>query len=195
MASLTERARFLFHFFRHPIATGAVLPSSRYLAESMVEDMNLTQAETVVEVGPGTGAFTGAILDRVGPRTFVIAVELNPAFAAHLRTKYPALHVINGSAENLRRELMDRGRTSADCVLCSLPWAGFPEDLQHRILDAIVETLRPGGAFATFAYVHAAWFPAARRFRQILEGRFRSVVSSPVVWRNVPPALVYRCER
>jgi phospholipid N-methyltransferase len=74
-----------------------------------------------------------------------------------------------------------------------LPWAGFAATRQTRILDAVVASLRPGGWFTTFAYVHAAGWPPGRRFRRLLEARFSEVERSRVVWKNLPPAFVYRC--
>ncbi len=195
MASLGESARFLFHFIRHPVATGAVVPSSPHLADRMVEDMGLGEARTVVEIGPGTGAMTGAILREARASAAVLAIELNAAFAEELASKFPRVAVVNDSAENLRRHLESRGRASADAVVSSLPWAGFPQELQDRLLGAILESLRPGGRFSTFAYIHAAWLPPARRFRRRLEAHFGAVDTSPVVWRNLPPAFVYRCRK
>jgi phospholipid N-methyltransferase len=58
-----------------------------------------------------------------------------------------------------------------------------------------VRSLRPGGRFATFAYVHGTPFPGGIRFRRMLRERFAKVSLSPVVWRNLPPAFVYRCEK
>lgn len=80
-------------------------------------------------------------------------------------------------------------------ILSGLPWAGFSRDPQQRLLAAVVNALRPGGRFATFAYIHASWLPSGRRFRRLLESSFRSVASAGVVWRNLPPAFVYRCEK
>ena len=187
--------RFLATFLRHPIKTGAVAPSSRWLAERMTEDMALREAETVVELGPGTGVFTRAILDHIGSETIFLAIEINPAFAVELERQFPQAHIINGSAENLDEYLAQYGRASADSVLCGLPWAGFTQDLQDRLLSAVLKALKPGGRFATFAYCHGAVLPAGRRFREMLESNFAKVRTTKVVWRNLPPAFVYRCER
>jgi phospholipid N-methyltransferase len=195
VASLGEHARFLLHFLRNPISTGAVVPSSRYLAARMVDEMALRHAQTVVEIGPGTGAFTAYIARQIRPSTRFLAVELNPTFAQRLASKFPDIEVINDSAEHLGQHLAARGSASADCIVCSLPWAGFSLEMQHRLLGAIVEALRREGRFTTYAYIHAAWLPGGRRFRHLLETYFRSVVTTRVVWRNVPPALVYRCEK
>lgn len=195
MTWIRDNTRFLVSFLRHPRAVGSIVPSSRWLADRLVRDLDLGSAETVVELGPGTGACTRAILNHVGPRTLVLAVELNALFARRLADRFPAIRVVNGSAEHLADHLAAFGRASADSVVSSLPWASFPEDLQKRLMDSIVESLRPGGRFVTYAYVHATWMPGARRFRKMLESRFREVVRAAVVWRNVPPALVYRCRK
>jgi phospholipid N-methyltransferase len=193
VAWLRDNARFLMHFVRHPRSTGAVAPSSKWLAERMVDGMGLANARTVVEIGPGTGAFTSHILREIGPSTRFLAVELDGEFARDLARRYPRVEVIHDSAENLGRHL--NGRGPADSVLSSLPWAAFPADLQRRLLRSIVECVRPGGLFATFAYIHSAWLPVGRRFRAMLAEHFRDVRSTRVVWRNLPPAFVYRCEK
>ena len=195
MTWIAEHARFVASFLRHPFSTGALVPSSRWLARHMIEGMRLPRAKTVVEVGPGTGSFTKAIAQEVPPDALFLAVELNPDFANGLSSKFPNVRVINDSAEHLAKHLANHGRWSADAILSSLPWASFPPDLQGRLMDAIAGALAPGGRFSTYAYVHAAWLPAARRFREMLDGHFRSVHTTGVVWWNLPPAVVYRCEK
>jgi phospholipid N-methyltransferase len=191
----SQYLKFIATFVRHPISTGAVAPSSRWLAECMTEDMSLPQADTVVELGPGTGVFTEAIQSHLRPETVFLAVEINPDFASALKQRFPLVEIINGSAENLDEYLAQHGRSSADSVLCGLPWASFSEDLQNRLLNAVMNALKPGGRFATFAYCHGALLPPGRRFRQLLETNFKSVKTTRIVWRNVPPAFVYRCEK
>ena len=66
-------------------------------------------------------------------------------------------------------------------------------EIQERILDKVTASLSPNGMFTTFTYVHAFWLPGARRFREWLERRFGQVCISRIVWKNSPPALVYRC--
>jgi phospholipid N-methyltransferase len=193
--TLRDHARFLGAFVKGPVRVGAIAPSSRGLAECMTEEMGLRDARTVVELGPGTGVFTSAICDRVGPEALVMAVEINPEMAALLTDRFPRVLVVNDSAEHLDRLLGAAGRSEADAILCGLPWAGFSRDLQERLLAAVLKVLRPGGRFATFAYSHAAWLPPGRRFRRLLESGFQSVRTTRVVWRNLPPAFVYRCEK
>jgi len=192
---MRDNLRFLTTFMRHPVTTGAIAPSSRALAEHMADDMGIEHADTVVELGPGTGAFTRVIETRLRPEALYLALELDRGFAGTLARRFHRVEIINDSAVNLVEHLESRGRGHADAVICGLPWAVFPPELQEAILSAVVRGLRPGGRFATFAYVHAAWFPMARQFHRRLASRFGKVTRTPVVWRNVPPAFIYRCER
>jgi phospholipid N-methyltransferase len=159
----------------------------------MISGVSLHEARTIVELGPGTGAFTEAVLECKPTEALFLALELNGDFVEDLRGRFPGVEVVHDSAENLPKHLQAHGRKKADLILCGLPWAGFPQELQDRLMRGILESLAPGGTFATFAYIHAAWFPAARRFRRFLKQNFAVVRQTPVVWRNVPPAFVYQC--
>jgi len=161
----------------------------------MVVNCPLSSASVVVELGPGTGAVTGLILKRISRGTLFLPIELDPACVAVLKERFPGVKVFADSAERLPELVRQAGKSQVDCVISGLPWANMPQKLQQRILGAIVECLPPGGVFNTFAYVHACWLPTARRFRASLANYFSEVQLSPVVWRNVPPAIVYRCTR
>ena len=186
---------FLLQFLRNPTQTGAVLPSSGYLAEAMVDWLDLGSARSVLEYGPGTGPFTPHILKRVGRDCRFIAIERNAALAEEFRAKLPNVELIHDSVENVRAICDNAGIDSVDCIVCGLPWAAFSEDLQKRLLDSMMTVLRPGGQFVTFAYLHGLPLPAGRRFANRLPSYFLEVGRSPTVWRNIPPALVYRCRR
>jgi len=190
---LKEHGRFFASFLRHPTTVGALVPSSRFLAHALLQNCHLKTAKTVVELGSGTGAITRLILDRVGRHTTFFALELDPAATRELRKRFPDLDVYSDSAEHLQKYLIRHGRKKADCIVSGLPWASMTTELQNRILTAIFRVLKPGGSFTTFAYLHASWMPTARRFRERLERHFGTVEISRTVWRNLPPAYVYRC--
>ena len=193
---MSDAIRFLRAFVERPFATGAIAPSSRHLAAEMVAGMPLGDARTVVEVGPGTGALTRAILDELRPEALLLAVELNPDFAAHLQaTLPPRVKVVNGSGEHLDEYLKGCGRESADCVVCGVPWANFGRELQQRLLEGVLRALRKDACFATFTYLHAVGLPYGRRFARMLRANFTSVERSSLVWRNLPPAFVYHCRK
>ena len=190
-----DRSRFLAAFVKRPFDTGSITPSSAELAAAMVEGMGIAEADTVVELGPGTGVFTRAIQGQLKPEARLLCFEINPEMAQALRHNFPGVHVVNDSVENIARHLEEAGRAGVDAAISGLPWAAFSPERQQCLLDATLAPLRPGGRFATFAYSHAAWMPPARRFRELLESRFSEVLTSKVVWRNMPPAFVYRCRK
>jgi phospholipid N-methyltransferase len=192
---MRDRAKFLAAFVRRPFDTGSITPSSVQLADVMVENMGLDVADTVVELGPGTGVFTRVIQARLKPGARFFCFEINRELARSLALRFPRVEVVNDTVENLGRHLKAAGCELADVAISGLPWAAFTPERQELLLDATVETLKASGRFATFAYSYAAWFPQARRFRRLLDSRFSRVETSPVVWRNMPPAFVYRCWR
>jgi phosphatidylethanolamine/phosphatidyl-N-methylethanolamine N-methyltransferase len=177
-------------FLRRPRLTGAVAPSSPTLAQTMTAGLDLDRADVVGELGPGTGAITGAIPRQLAPGARLVVVELNPAFARRVADRYqgPAVEVVQGSAEDLATLVP----YPVDVIVSGLPWTVMPHERQRRILDAAAGALSPSGRFSTFAYVHAAWTPPARRFAAELAARFATVERSQVVWPNVPPAYVHR---
>ena len=190
-----EHAAFLAEFLRNPFSVGSVAPSSRWLAARMVREARLAGAGTVVELGPGTGAITRAIVRELDAGTRFLAIESNEAFAAALVSGFPRARVLNDTAERLPELLAAAGCPSADCILSSLPFAAFPRALQDRLLDAVVRGLAPGGRFVTYAYIPAAWLATGRSLRRLLASRFPRLEATPVVWRNLPPAFVYRAVR
>ncbi|MFI6925854.1 class I SAM-dependent methyltransferase [Nonomuraea spiralis] len=193
--SAHDRAAFLHEFARAPFTVGAVAPSGEPLADLITAPVTCDGDPLVVEVGPGTGAFTAAIQRRLGGRGHHLAVEVNERFAQRLATRYPQIDVAVADARDLREVLAERGHHRADVIVSGLPWAAFTAGRQHDLLDALAGALAPHGAFTTFAYAHARWAPPARRLRRFLGGRFEEVVVSRTVWANVPPAFVYFCRR
>ena len=191
---MLDEVRFLRTFIMHPRTVGAVAPSGAALAAEIVRQARVAHAKTIVELGGGTGSFTRRIAE-VAPRdAMIVSIEINAAFAEMLSARFERVQVIAGSAERAGDYLRAAGRSSADCVVSGLPWAAFDSGLQSRLLTTIAGILADGGTFATFAYLHASKLPAAMRFRDQLHAMFSRVRVSRVVWRNIPPAFVYRCE-
>lgn len=190
-----DAALFFGQFVRSPGTTGAVAPSSRRLARVVAGPVPERGDPVVVELGPGTGVFTEEIQRRLGGRGHHLAIEINPRLAARLADRHPGARILVADAVNLPGLLGDHGLDRADVVVSGLPWAAFPAALQDRLLGAIGEVLAPGGAFTTFAYVHARTLPPALRFRRRLLESFEEVVPGRTVWGNVPPAFVYHARR
>ena len=193
--NLAEHVEFFQAFIREPASVGALSPSSRSLAKAMIQGFVLQKADTVIEIGPGTGAFTGLIRERIGKKTTFITLELDCLYARSLKRRFPNLVVYNDSAERMQDYLALHGKQKANYIISGLPWATLPLGVQNRVMDAVLTSLAPDGVFTTFAYLHARWLPKAVQFRRNLELHFDRVETSPVVWGNLPPAFVYRCTR
>ena len=186
---------FMREFVKDPMTVASLTPSSRALARQMTAPVPATGQPVVAELGPGTGAFSGAIQAILAGRGRHVAIDLNEHFTTLLAGSFPGLEAVTADAGDLSAVLASFGYDHADVVVSGLPWAAFGHEQQHRLLDAVIQALAPDGAFTTFAYVHARWSGAAVRFRRSLEARFEEVVLGRTVWANLPPALVYHCRR
>jgi phospholipid N-methyltransferase len=192
-AGWTEHVLFLRAMLRNPRSVGAIAPSSLYLARHMV--MGIAGAEQIIELGPGTGVFTREIVNRVGPGGRVLAVDADRSFIDRLQRAWPQVDCVCASAETLPALAAARGISGVDHIISGLPFASLPTETTRRILDGVHETLRVGGTFTTFQYVHAYRMPAAVAFRRELSARLGSEPHSRLVLRNVPPALVLTWQR
>lgn len=186
---------FLKNFIRHPTQVGAIAPSSPALVKATVQWIDWEHAQNVVEFGPGTGVFTQAVVEHLRGDAKFFAIERSAELVAATRQRCPGVKVVEDSATNVvelcRRESIEK----VDAIICGLPWASFSDSLQTEIMDAMLEVLPPGGQFATFAYWQGVVLPAGMRFSRRLRDTFSSVERSHTVWRNLPPAFVYRCIR
>ncbi len=187
---LRESLLFLRRFLRSPRRVGAIAPSSRYLARGMLRPIPLSPGVRVVEFGPGTGSFTAAIARVLPHDGSYLGIERDPVFVEVLRARVPRFSYACGSVEDLVAIAGGRGLLPIDHIISGLPFASLPSEVTLPILDATLESLRPGGTFTTFQYLHAYGFASARSFRKEMGRRFGSPVSRRVVFRNVPPAFV-----
>lgn len=184
--------RFVEAFIREPFTVGSFWPSSAELSRAVVRGCEFEPGDTVVELGPGTGAFTGLLLERLEGQGRMVALEISPTNIRVLRKRFSPCEIIEDSAEHLSR-YVERG--SARCVVSGLAWGNMLPAMQDRILNAVLTSLTPKGQFVAFGYIHAKWFPTSRRFLRRLREDFQHVETTPIVWRNLPPAFVYRCWR
>ena len=185
--------RFVREFLKSPGMVGAVWPSSPALAGMMVRAARVRSAEVVLEIGPGSGAFTGPILKNLRAEARFLAVEKSPELARAVSEKFPGARIVAGCATELTAHL--KGHGTPDSIVSGLPWAAFGEPLQEAILKEITSSISEDGIFATFAYFGPHRLKAGRAFRKKLDQHFREVGKTPVVLANFPPAFVYFCRR
>src|SRR5437588_478992 len=116
-----ERLLFLLRALQSPRYLGSITPSSRYLASALVHFSNASTAKTVVELGPGTGPFTAALLARMPADSRLLSIERDPQLADHLRARFddPRLIVVTGDAQELERHLSDHGLETAVPLIVS----------------------------------------------------------------------------
>ena len=190
---------FLREFVRAPLRTASVIPSSRSLAEQMIRPLLgrdwSRRPPVVLELGPGTGAFTRVIQEVAPAGTRHLGIELNPAMAQHLSTAFPAVEVVVGAAADLPRLLSRRDVDGVDLIISGLPWQSFAGPGGHRLVSTIAGCLAPGGTYTQFTYSWTRWAPPARRQHRSLSEKFDEVQVSRTIWRNLPPAFVYTSTR
>ncbi|MFC1652650.1 class I SAM-dependent methyltransferase [Planctomycetota bacterium] len=186
---------FVKQFLGHPAQTGAIHPSSPYLARQIVKTADIRSDSAVLELGPGTGVFTKEIAQTLSTSNTFLAIEINKAFAQLTQQRCPRVTVIHDSAAHARQHLNALGLEYSDRIISGLPWAAFDPQLQDTLISAVLDCLPIGGRFVTFAYLQGLLLPAGRRFKRKLQAYFTRIGHSPTVWRNLPPALVYWAEK
>lgn len=146
------RIEFLKGFLRNPKEVGSVVPSSRFLTRRVLECGAVDKARMIVELGPGTGVFTGEILKRMRPNAKLVAVEINPTFVRMLRSNYPdpRLSVYEGSASDLEKALIEAGTSQADLVVSGIPFSTLAHETRRATLEAARRVLGPGGYFVAY---------------------------------------------
>jgi phospholipid N-methyltransferase len=201
-----ECGKFFREFRRHGRDTGALLPSSPFLARALVSELRKPRGPaTILEVGPGTGSVTREIIRFLLPDDHVDAVEINPQFVAILQRRFDQewvfrcrrdqFHIIRSAVEELP------GEGEYDFIVSGLPLNNFPVAQVREIFKAYNRLLKPGGTLTYFEYVLARQLKSPfvnRRERRRLY-RVGRVMSSYIrsyqirrerIFINVPPAIV-----
>ena len=185
---------FLKALIKNPTKIGAISPSSRALALEMLSHWPENQGDVIVEYGPGTGALSKILHEKLEEQTS-IALEVVEDFIPALQTNYQKTKFIHSSANELGTVLQQRDLVSPKLIVSGLPWAIFSDELQDSILNATFEHLDSSGVFSTFAYLHALKMPGAQHFFNKIKNTFSDVQKSNVTWMNLPPAIVYHCRK
>lgn len=182
--------RFFRAFLGRPGAIGAVAPSSKHLAHAMLCNLHLEPGQAVLELGPGTGAFTRRIRTALPDASQYLGIEIEARFVALLEDRFPDLKFVHGSAVDAARIVENAGLGPIRAVLSGLPFASLPLAAQDGIVASLLAILEPGAIFRTFQYVHAFVLPKAVRFRERMGKLFGPHARSRVIVRNLPPACV-----
>jgi len=183
----TDLRLFLSSWLRAPMQIGALLPSSKRLARAMAAQVDPGQKGVVVELGPGTGAVTQALLSRGVPASQLVLIERDPNFCHLLRNRFPGLQVLQGDASQLQQMLDNQGVSGVSTVVSSLPLLSLPFSTQRQILRESFAVMAQDGIFVQFTYGFRS------PVHPVLQRRL-ALVGHPVarVFRNLPPAVAWQ---
>jgi phosphatidylethanolamine/phosphatidyl-N-methylethanolamine N-methyltransferase len=180
---LDDEVRFLRSWIEKPLHMGAVMPSGKVLARTMAQYVDIDSKGPVVELGPGTGAITSALIEHGIDQKRLVLVEYNPGFCALLRDRYPHATVVQGDAYALRDSLWDVLSMPASAVVSGLPLVTKPMLTRLKLIRDAFLALAPGAPFVQFTYSVAPPIPKS------LPGV--STEASERIWMNLPPARVW----
>jgi phosphatidylethanolamine/phosphatidyl-N-methylethanolamine N-methyltransferase len=180
---LDDEVRFLRSWIEKPLHVGAVMPSGRLLARTMAHYVDPYAEGPVVELGPGTGAITKALIDHGIDQKRLVLVEYNPGFCALLRDRYPQAKVVQGDAYTLRDTLWNVLSAPATAIVSGLPLVTKPMMTRLKLIRDAFAALAPGAPFVQFTYAVVPPIPKS------LPGV--STEASERIWMNLPPARVW----
>jgi len=181
--SFASRARTVFRaWLKEPAQVSSLVPSSRALTEEIADRDCVRRARLVVDLGPGTGETTQALLQRMSPSAQLLAIEKSEHLMGPLhKISDPRAIVVNGDARFLRRCLSDAGLGAPDVIISGIPFSTMPQEVAEQVIDEIDHALPVGGTFIAY------------QVSKKVEKLARPLFGEPVVehvWLNLPPLRV-----
>lgn len=180
---IDDEVRFIRSWIEKPLEMGAVTPSGKVLARKMASYVDANSTGPIIELGPGTGAVTEALVAHGVDPARLVLVEFNPTFCRLLRSRYPAATVVQGDAYRLKHLLETLMREPADAVVSGLPLVTKPLRTRLRLIADAFALASPGAPFIQFTY---AVMPPIPRSLPGVESK-----PSELIWMNFPPARVW----
>ena len=179
--------RFLRSFVTAPMRTGAQWPSGKALSRAMAEPVDLSVPGPIIELGPGTGVVTEALLAHGVPPERLVMIEFSPQFVKLLHERYPGVRLVHGDAYALAEHVRKLGLAPPAAVVSSLPLLTQPPARRLELLRAALRIMNPDGVFVQFTYFRDSPIP--------IDGVGVDTRVSPRIWLNIWPALVYSYRR
>lgn len=174
---------FLTCWFRNPKTIGAIAPSGPALSRTMAGVVDPSVEGPIVELGPGTGPVTEALLERGIDPSRLVLVEYDEDFCVRLRNKYPNVKVVQGDAFALDQTLQGHARGPLAAVVSSLPLLNFAQEQRQNLIETSMKLLRPRSPFIQFTYGANSPLP--------VESHLYETSASKRIWWNLPPARVW----
>jgi phosphatidylethanolamine/phosphatidyl-N-methylethanolamine N-methyltransferase len=179
---LDDEVRFIGSWIKKPLAVGSVTPSSKPLARAMAQYVDVHGDGPVIELGPGTGPITEALIEHGVKQSRLVLVEFNPTFCQLLRQRFPEATVVQADAYRLHEALAEYARHGVSAIVSGLPLMTKPLRTRMRLLREALALLAPHAPFVQFTYAVVPPIPKLSGVR---------VEASERIWRNMPPARVW----
>jgi len=178
---------FIQQFLKHPLQIGSIIPSSRFLERRIVAAAGIASADVVVELGPGTGGTTRAMLRAMPPHAKLLSIEINPHFHALVSTiRDERLIAHQGSACELREIMSLHGLGAPNAVVSGIPFSTMPRSTGSQILETVSSLLAPNGRFVAYQ--------VSNRVASLCE-LFMGSGQSATEFLNIPPMRIFRWEK
>jgi phosphatidylethanolamine/phosphatidyl-N-methylethanolamine N-methyltransferase len=180
---IDDEVQFIRSWLEKPLSTGAVMPSGKLLARTMARQVDLETDGPIIELGPGTGPVTEALVEHGVDPARLVLVEFNPVFCRMLRSRYPSATVVQGDAYRLKHLLGSLMRQPAAAVVSGLPLFTKPLRTRLRLITDAFGLLLPSAPFIQFTYAVVSPIP------KTLPGVHARATDR--IWLNLPPAQVW----
>ena len=178
-----DEIRFIKGMISTPKTVGAIMPTSARMASRMASIIDTGSGLPVLELGPGTGVITKAILDKGVKPENLVSVEYSSEFVRHLRGKYPGVNFINGDAFSLAETLESYRGQKFDCVISGIPLLNFPMHQRVKLIEDLLKLIPVGRPVVQFSYGPVS--PVVARPDSYTIKHFDFIV------RNIPPAQIW----
>ncbi|MDT8408701.1 MAG: methyltransferase type 12 [Wenzhouxiangellaceae bacterium] len=176
---------FFRGFLKDPRQVGSVIPSSRFMERKIIEYSELDDAKVVVELGPGTGGTTRALLTAMRPDARLLTIDLAERFTRIVAAiGDPRLIAHTGSAAQLESILVHYGLPAADVVISGIPFSTMPGEIGREILQSVCNSLSPGGVFVAYQF--------RGEVARLAEPVFGMPARSAAVPINIPPMRIWQ---
>ena len=183
--NMKEKILFMNKFLQTPREIGSVTPSSKYLAQRMIDCIHWDDTYSIAELGAGTGAITKYIRNDNDDIRKVFLFEKNHTLREQLTLNYPNFLSFPDACQ-LEQTIKNEGVKKLDCILCGLPFFNFPKDVRNILIDQIDQSLKIGGYFIAFQY-------SLQMKKRLME--YFDIEKIEFVPLNFPPAFVYVCRK
>jgi phosphatidylethanolamine/phosphatidyl-N-methylethanolamine N-methyltransferase len=182
-----DEIRFIKGVMSTPKTVGAIMPTSGRMAARMASIIDTGSGLPVLELGPGTGVITKAILEKGVKPENLVSVEYSSDFVRHLRGKYPGVNFVNGDAFSLAETLQDYRGQKFDCVISGIPLLNFPMHQRVKLIEDLLKLVPAGRPVVQFSYGPVS--PVVARPDSYTIKHFDFIM------RNIPPAQIWHYKK